>query len=115
MQLPAQLQEFLLQPAHLNPQLPRNLKHREVIALLRHLQHLPARRAEVRSNRALVTTPADHRRIGDGERCAHFSSIRLTPPQKKWLAHDAASRNYLGPLCWVRPADRLKPVLLLTP
>src|SRR5271165_1105964 len=79
MQLPAKLQKFLFQRAHLDPQFFRQLEQREIIQRLRDLLQLPAARTEMRSQSAFVAAPADQRRIRGSGWCAHLSLINSRP------------------------------------
>src|SRR6266852_4050275 len=71
MQLPAQFQKFLVQAAHLDPQLARDLEHLKVVDLLRKLEKFAARGAKVSAERALVAIPAHQRRIRCCRWCRH--------------------------------------------
>ncbi|MGB2639437.1 MAG: hypothetical protein WAN32_10855, partial [Candidatus Acidiferrum sp.] len=96
MQLPAQLQEFLLERIHFNPQFARHLKEGEIIGVARQLLELAATLAKMNAECALVAVPANQRRIRRWHRLGHnsisdkFSPIR-PEAQKKWLAGAAAN------------------------
>src|SRR5215472_8441287 len=71
MQLPAQLQELLLQAAHVDPQPPRHLEQCEIVQALRPLEQLAAGRTEMRAQGALVAVPADQWRMRRCRNRAH--------------------------------------------
>src|SRR5260370_7139745 len=80
MQLPTELEEFLLQPLHFDPEFARHLKEREIIHSLGQLQEFAAAGAEVRAKRALMAIPADERRIRCCRGSAHtVKAIRYFP------------------------------------
>src|SRR5260370_19942152 len=80
MQLPTELEEFLLQPLHFDPEFARHLKEREIIYSLGQLQEFAAAGAEVRAKRALMAIPADERRIRCCRGSAHtVKAIRYFP------------------------------------
>ena len=62
MQLPAQLQKFLFECVHFDPELARQLEEREIIRSAGDLLEFSAGRAEVRAERAFVAAPANQRR-----------------------------------------------------
>src|SRR5258708_25975293 len=78
MQVPAQLQEFLLERGHFDPKFAREAKRGEVIALAGRLQHLAARRAKVRSNGPFVTAPANKGRVSCVKGMAHALQLILS-------------------------------------
>src|ERR1700745_597889 len=104
MQLPAELQEFLLQRTHFHPQLARHLKQSEVIGSLRQLQQLAATRAEVRAERALVAVPADQRRLCRGGNRAHGFFRNSSAGTKK-----VAGASGCQPLVPISPRNSLRP------
>src|ERR1700694_735432 len=83
MQLPAELQKFLLQPAHLDPELAGHFEKREVIHGLGQLQELAAARAEVRAECALVAAPANEGRIRECRGGTHKLLFKKSPEGTK--------------------------------
>src|SRR5579863_6415060 len=96
MQLPAQLQEFLFERVHFDPQLAGHLEEGEIIGAAGDLLELAAAGAEMRALGALVAVPADQRGIRCGRCWCHFCICDKFSPsqfraQKKWLAGAAAN------------------------
>src|SRR5579864_8012264 len=103
MELPAELQEFLFERVHFDPELAGYSEEREIILAASDLLEFAAAGAEMCALSALVAVPANQRRIRCGHRLRHFwisdkfSPIRLRA-QKKWLAGAAANHWYDSPL-----------------
>src|SRR5260370_7671101 len=109
MQLPTELEEFLLQPLHFDPEFARHLKEREIIHSLGQLQEFAAAGAEVRAKRALMAIPADERRIRCCRGSAHtVKAIRYFP--NKNLRTSVPKCSNKGSI-YNSPPDRIIPPL----
>src|SRR5260370_25890211 len=86
MQLPTELQKFLFQAAHFDPELARHFEEREIVDRSGQLQELAAARAEVRAKRALVAAPANEGRIRGCRGGTHKLFFKKSPESTKKVA-----------------------------
>src|ERR1700682_2259359 len=103
MQLPAELQKFLLKPAHLDPALAGHYDKREVIHGLGQLQELAAARAEVRAECALVAAPANEGRIRECRGGTHKLLFKKSPEGTKKVAGGGGCQPLVRLACAVLP------------
>src|ERR1700694_4110425 len=105
MQLPAELQKFLLQPAHLDPELAGHFEKREVIHGLGQLQELAAARAEVRAECALVAAPANEGRIRECRDGTHKLLFKKYPEGTKKVAGGCGCQPLVRLACALLPLE----------
>src|SRR5260370_42478496 len=86
MQLPTELQKFLFQPYHFDPELARHFEKSEIVDRPGQLQELAATRAEVRAKRALVAARANEGRIRGCRGGTHKFFFKKSPEGTKKVA-----------------------------
>jgi hypothetical protein len=96
MHLPTELQEFLFQAPHFDPQLARHFEKREIVDRSGQLQELAAPRAEVRAERALMAAPANEGRIRGCRGGAHKLFFKNFPEGTKKVAGGCGCQPLVG-------------------